>query len=190
MQIAIEFLASGFFLKFCVPLLTVAMTIFLRYVTRNDKHVSFKKEDLAVGMDLSITALVIFITHCTALAKQAKSDQEMASNLAIVPWFIMAFVIGIWAVSTVVRKRGWERAGKLNVFWGIVLPDLFGLAALLFVVNWIAQFSRLRIHVRTVDNIRCMRTACSASFESTDHSGGSVIVDVLTLRRCRCATSQ
>ena len=138
MSRAIEFLASGFFLQFCVPLLTVALTVFLRYVTRNDKRVAFKKEDLAVGMDLSVTALVIFIVHATALAKESQSNPDIATSLTIVPWFIMVFVIGIWAVSTVVRKRGWERAGKLDLFWGIIIPDVFGLVALLFVVNWIS----------------------------------------------------
>ena len=136
---AVDFLASGFFLQFCVPLLTVALTIFLRYVTRNDKHIAFKKEDLAVGMDLAVTALIIFITHTTTLARASKDASDVSDSLATVPWIIMAFVIGIWGVSTVVRKRGWERAGKLNLFWGIILPDLFGLAALLLVVNWISQ---------------------------------------------------
>lgn len=111
----------------------------MKYVTRNDRHVGFKKEDLAVGIDLSLTALIIFITHTASLAKRAAANnQAAADSLAAVPWLMLAFIVGIWAISTLVRKLGWQRANKLHVFWGIILPDAFGLFTLLFVVNWMA----------------------------------------------------
>lgn len=131
-----------YFLQFCVPLIAVAASVFLKYVTRNDTHSSFKKEDLAVGLDLSVTALLIFVASGSRVAQQLAKDPNNAILVAKsmgVPWILAAFIVGIWCISTVVRKLGWKADEKLHVFWGIVLPDVFGLLTLLFVVNWITQ---------------------------------------------------
>ncbi|ENG6063500.1 MULTISPECIES: hypothetical protein [Vibrio] len=133
-------LGSPYFLQFGVPLVTVGLSIFIKYVTRNDRHSGFKKEDVAVGLDLAVTALLIFITgssQLTASLPPTNPPVDVVEKLASVPWILMAFIIGIWSVSTIVRKRGWESDDKLKIFWGIVVPDVFGLAVLLFVVNWI-----------------------------------------------------
>ena len=63
-----------YFLQFCVPLIAVSASVFLKYVTRNDAHKSFRKEDLAVGLDISITALIIFITAGATLRLDAPAD--------------------------------------------------------------------------------------------------------------------
>ncbi len=137
----IEFLGHPYFLQFCVPLIAVATSIFLKYVTRNDIYKAFKKEDLAIGLDLSITALLIFIAAGSKLAKdlvQTPQDTKLIAKSMSVPWILLIFIIGIWGISTIVRKRGWADDDKLNIFWGIVLPDIFGLLVLIFVINWIA----------------------------------------------------
>ena len=133
-------LGSPYFLQFGVPLVTVGLSIFIKYVTRNDQHSGFKKEDVAVGLDLAVTALLIFITGSSQLTVSlppTNPPPDVVEKLASVPWILMAFIIGIWSVSTVVRKLGWESDDKLKIFWGIVVPDIFGLVVLLFVVNWI-----------------------------------------------------
>ncbi len=135
-----KFWAHPYFLQLCVPLIAVAVSIFLRYVTRNDVHKDFKKEDLAVGLDLSVTALLIFIAASSKLAQDLVKSPNEASLLTKaggVPWILAAFILGIWGVSTLVRKLGWVDDDKLHVFWGIIVPDIFGLSVLLFVVNWI-----------------------------------------------------
>ena len=132
--------AHPYFLQFCVPLVAVAMSIFLKYVTRNDAHQDFKKEDLAVGLDLSVTALLIFIAASSTLAQdlsRTPTDAGLLAKSAGVPWILSAFILGIWGTSTLVRKLGWVADDKLHGFWGIVVPDTFGLLVLLFVVNWI-----------------------------------------------------
>ena len=55
-----------------------------------------------------------------------------------IPRLLSAYLFGIWGLSTLVRKLGWESDDRLKTFWGIVVPDTFGLLALLVVVNWIA----------------------------------------------------
>jgi uncharacterized membrane protein YgcG len=137
----IRFLGHPYFLQFCVPLIAVTASVFLRFVTRSDVHKAFKKEDLAVGLDLSVTALLIFIAAGSKLGQdlaQAPQDIVLISKSMSVPWVLAAFIVGIWGVSTIVRKLGWEDDDRLRIFWGIVVPDVFGLLALIFVVNWIA----------------------------------------------------
>ena len=90
-------------------------------------------------MDVSVTALIIFITSAVNLASQVYPQGDGAVNPKIIdlPWLILAFVCIIWFVSTIIRKFGWDNKDELNIIWGIILPDFIGIMLLLFVVNWI-----------------------------------------------------
>ena len=134
-------LGAEIFIQFGVPLITVALSIFVKYVSRNDRHSGFRKEDLAVGLDMSVTALLIFITGSAQIASSLPTENppsDVVEQLASVPWVLMGFLIGMWGISTIVRKLGWEDDDKLKILWGIVVPGLFGLLTLLFAVNWIS----------------------------------------------------
>ena len=133
-------LGTPYLLYFGVPLITVCLSVFIKYVSRNDKHSGFKKEDTAVGLDLAVTALLIFITESTQLARSLPVNnppQNIINKLSSVPWILMAYLVGIWGVSTLIRKRGWEEDNKLEMIYGIIIPNFFGIVTLLFVVNWI-----------------------------------------------------
>lgn len=134
-------LAGQYFLQFVVPLIAVGASIFLKYVSRNDSHKAFRKEDLAVGLDLAVTALLLFATSgskaATDLAK-IPGDAALTEKLASLPWIICGLLVGIWILSTAVRKKGWVGDGSLDTVWGIIIPDVFGVIALLFAVNWIS----------------------------------------------------
>ncbi len=56
-----------------------------------------------------------------------------------VPWLLLAFFIGIVAVSTLIRKMGWRNQTEMTWIWGVILPDIFGIGTLLFVVNWMSK---------------------------------------------------
>ncbi|MHB8778759.1 MAG: hypothetical protein ACYC6R_13540 [Anaerolineales bacterium] len=136
------FLANPLFLQFVVPLITVAFTIFLKVVSRNDNFKRFKKDDLAVGLEIAVTALILLITESANLAQEltvqtGQAIPKIVDKLTVAPWIILAFVLGIWGVSSTVRWVGWKGDDDLNIGWGIVVPDLFGLLLLFFVVNWI-----------------------------------------------------
>ena len=45
----IKILASQYFLNFCVPLITVGISVFIKCITRNDQHSFFKKEELVLA---------------------------------------------------------------------------------------------------------------------------------------------
>lgn len=134
-------LGDPFFIQFVVPLITVGLSIFLKFVTRNDQYISFQKEDLAFGIDLSITALLIFIVSSSTFVQQSLvpgASKELLDKVNAIPWILLSVFSGIWAISTVVRKLGWENDGKLHLFWGIIGPNIFGVIVLLFVVDWVA----------------------------------------------------
>ena len=136
-------LAHPWFLHFAVPLITVVLGIYLKFVTRNDHHTPFVKEDLAFGLDVAITALILFITGSVSIAHAATTTSDTAIRLQLeeklmaVPWLLLGFVLGIWAISTLVRKIGWKDESQLKLFWGIIAPDIFGVVVLVLVVNWI-----------------------------------------------------
>jgi hypothetical protein len=101
------------------------------------------KEDMAFGLDVAITALILFITGSVSIAHTAATTADAALRLKIeeklmaVPWLLLAFVLGIWGISTLVRKIGWKDESELKLFWGIIAPDIFGVGVLVLVVNWI-----------------------------------------------------
>jgi len=138
-----QVLAQPWFLHFVVPLVAVLLGIYLKFVTRNDRHTPFMKEDLAVGLEISVTALIIYVTGCVANANAAVNTNDPAIKIQLeeklmpVPWLLLAFVLGIWGISTLVRKIGWKTESELKIIWGIVVPDLFGIVMLILVVNWI-----------------------------------------------------
>ncbi len=140
-------MTTPFFKNFIVPLFAVCFSVFLKTVSRNDQHTAFKKEDLAVGLELSVTALLIYITYCVTMADKIISLSKDGSNQAflntlktkfiMVPWILTAFLLGLWGMSTLVRKLGWKDQDSLNTAFGIVIPFIYGLLCLIFVVNWI-----------------------------------------------------
>lgn len=132
-------LCNQYFLQFGVPLIATMLTVFVKYVTRKDGPGSFQREDLAVGFDLSISALMIFIAGQANIAKQLVSkpqEQILLEKAANAPWILLAFFVGIWGLSTLVRKVGWNDKNRLSGFVGIFLPDTLGIVLLAAAVNW------------------------------------------------------
>jgi hypothetical protein len=136
------YLAQPFFLQFIVPLITAFFSVFVKVVSRNDRFRSnrFRKEDLAIGLDLAATAVVLFVAQSADLAHRLVVEQGQDSlltndTLVAVPWLVLAFVVGIWGMSTFIRWFGWEDNDNLKVVWGIAIPDILGLVMLAFVVS-------------------------------------------------------
>ncbi|EJC6746747.1 hypothetical protein QTG64_004289 [Vibrio vulnificus] len=135
-----EFIIHPYFLNFGVPLITAVLSVFIKCVTRNDNHTSFRKEDLAVGLDLSVTGVLIYITGSVQLARSVPvSDRtpDIVEKITIMPWILLAMMVGMWGVSTIVRKFGWASDQELTIICGMIVPNVFGLAILLLAVNWV-----------------------------------------------------
>lgn len=136
-----EIIIHPYFKYFIVTLITTGLSIFVKVVSRNDKHLPFKKEDLAVGMEISVTALILFITGCVDYTKSLLSQVsflvDTEDRYMQIPWIIFALLLGLWSMSTLIRKKGWIAPETNHIWYGIIIPDVYGLFTLIFVVNWI-----------------------------------------------------
>jgi hypothetical protein len=141
------FLLSGFFANFVVPLLTVGLNVYIKVVSRNDKHKPFHKEDLAIGFDLAIGAILAVSVHTIVLLNASRAAALAAQKtgapvpplpdkLIILPVLLIFWVLGLWGTSTLVRKFGWESEEKLTWKCGILIPFAFGVLSLIVAVNW------------------------------------------------------
>ena len=135
-----RFFAQPLFLYFIVPLLTVVFNIFIKATSQNDRFMDFKKEDFAVGLELAVTGLIIFVTESANLTRKFLMSEgeeylKISNKLEAVPWLILGYIMGIWAMSAIIRWLGWKEKDDLKIVWGIVIPDLIGIFFLIISVN-------------------------------------------------------
>jgi len=155
-----SFLAGSFFRLFVVPLVSVALGIYIKYVTKNDRFARFSKEDMAIGFDLMRVAflgyLIVLSDKARALiGASASLDQALKAGTATLPQIsalqvtvskhshelfsgvfgIVLLMFGIWVTSTIVRKKGWASDAQLDTWYGITVP-LAGGVAYLIIVMW------------------------------------------------------
>lgn len=137
----IEILSSTYFKYLVVPLLTTFLVIFIKSVSRNDRHKFLKKEDFAFGLEMGITAILLLLGNSVTIAQQTITDPTTLTKanekLLMVGWAAPVLIFGLWGISTIVRRLGWETDTELKVFWGIVFPNFFGLLILIYVVSTI-----------------------------------------------------
>lgn len=157
-------LVSSYFRYLIFPIGSALLGILVKYATRNDQFAKFTKEDVAIGLDLMRTACLMFVllTSDKAIAllttnKQLQSvlsgspiDQvaatnlqtqaaTLSSNIAWSGWLVALMFLGLWGVSTLVRKWGWKSPTEMNVIIGIAIPLGFGILTL---VGVMAQATR------------------------------------------------
>lgn len=159
-----QFLISSFF-KYCVfPIGSAMLGVYVKYTSRNDQYSKFKKEDIAVGLELVLTACLMFVLITTDRAvKLIKTNESLSSILSSMPpnitaatelqakaqllssqiassgWFITLMFLGLWSLSTVVRKYGWKSETEMNPILGIALPLSFGIFAIIVVMAGASQ---------------------------------------------------
>ena len=140
----IALLSNNYFKFFVIPLFTTLFAVFVKIVSRNDKFTAFKKEDFAIGLEIAVTAVLLYISDTLNYASRNKAvnpNSAIQNNdkLISVPWILLAFLIGIWGISTLVRKAGWNGEEDMHWWWGIIVPDCFGIISLIYVVNLIGN---------------------------------------------------
>lgn len=136
-----EIITSEWFQIIGVTVISAGLGIFVKYVSRNDSHGNtFRKEDLAIGLEMVITALILIITN--SVSEFNKLNNVIVENATkvsiqekeqIVPWLVLIFIVALWGTSTIIRKIGWENQDQLKIWWGIVFPNIIGITSLLFV---------------------------------------------------------
>jgi hypothetical protein len=150
-----EILSNPLFRYAAFPIGSALLGVYVKYVTRNDQYAKFRKEDLAVGLELILTALLLFVAATTdqAIALRTR-NQELAAVIASQPsdltqiaklqtetqaisqrlgrsgWTVLGFIFLLWGGSTLVRKWGWRSSDDLHPVRGIAMPLAAGILAL------------------------------------------------------------
>ena len=160
----VDFLTSAVFRYLIFPIGSATLGIAIKYVTRNDRYKSFQKEDLAVGLELMLTACLTFIALITDRAVSvANANRNLAqllqqtpiditavtklqaqvlglTNTLVTSGYVIAFMLlGLWGISTLVRKRGWKSDTEMYPVQGIAVPLAFGVLSLILVMAGATQ---------------------------------------------------
>jgi hypothetical protein len=137
---------SWAFINFAIPAITVIGGVYVKVVSR--RTLSVNRDDFAVGFDIALGALVLFVVKMVNasrtvihVADAAVRDRFQAQLIAM-PWMLLFWIAAFWGMSTVVRQWGWESVGGAQpqserlTFVGVGVPIAFGLASLLLAVLW------------------------------------------------------
>lgn len=145
------------------PVISAVAGVLLKCATRNDQFVFFKKEDMAVGPQLMLTAALTFIIVSTDKARAlvavtAQSQQALLQKPVDTPkllalqteitrlsqammnsaWVLFGLVLLLWGTVTLVKRWGWETETELRRIRGIGIPlgmGVFSLGAVMMVVQ-------------------------------------------------------
>ena len=155
----VEFLTNPGFKFAVLPIGSAILGVAVKYTSRNDQYAKFRKEDLAVGLDLALTACLMFVVLTTDRAVQLlQANQELAALLKNTPidaaaaiklqaqaqllsgqiagsgWLIALMFLGLGSISTVVRKWGWQSETEMQPLVGIAIPLAFGILTIIGVM--------------------------------------------------------
>lgn len=156
----LDFLKSIYFKYAVLPLVSTVLGILVKFFTKRDEYI-FKKEDVAVGLDLMLTGILMHAFLITdSVSKLGQAQQNVNSiqissgtgaaslgeaqanvlylfeKLSVSGWVILVMVFGLWCVSTVVRKWGWNEGGGLRLVPGVVVPLVSGISYIIIVVSF------------------------------------------------------
>jgi hypothetical protein len=155
-----DFLGGSIFRYGVFPLLSAGAGILLRCATRNDQYAFLKKEDTAVGPQLMLTAILTYVVLTTDRARDlVEVNRQLSDALKVQPldqskvnalqtgaytlsehmmsaaWTLVVLIVGLWAVTVIVKRWGWIDEAQLKPTTGIALPLVLGVASLMYVMT-------------------------------------------------------
>ncbi len=136
----VEFISSQLFQYFILPLCTTLLSLIIRISTKKDSGCLFRREDFAIGMDISATAIFIILSKCAIVAGNIVRNPDLVQKGSelLIQMLVVSFVLlmGLMAVTTVVRRLGWEQQdSRLKMFWGVIFPNIIGIIYLIIVYS-------------------------------------------------------
>lgn len=84
----------------------------------------------------ALKAIPVDTTKAAALQAQV---QLLSGRLALAGWVIVLLFLGLWSVSTLVRKWGWKSETEMTALVGIAVPLAFGITSLIAVMAGAVQ---------------------------------------------------
>lgn len=139
----IEHLIDKNFKFLILPIVTTIFTIWIKYLCRKKKNISFKKEDFFVGLNIYIVSLVILLNNVLYQYYQYVTGSQY--NLECFYYIfdtlkLMGFnLFVLMGIVIIIRNYGWKKKDELNLILGIIIPILFGFVSLCYSVFWIKE---------------------------------------------------
>lgn len=139
-DVIIEVLTSSWTRYLALPVLTVLSGIFIKWNARKEQWDPFSRDDFAVGLELMATSVLLMfssITEQAIPATSASGGQVPAKTLDHILLQVVvagAILVAIVIATFVVRRWGWEKKGRRSLWWGLIVPDVLGVASLLTVL--------------------------------------------------------
>ncbi len=136
---------SDVFRDVFLPSFTIAVAASVKWASRNDRYRTFAIEDIAVGLEVSLAALLTFVGYSVNLARRvgtlSNSPGESAllrEKLTTAPWILLAFFFLLTLGSVGLRKWGWKSRHEVNAF-GAFFPLTLGIASEVLAVLWVIE---------------------------------------------------
>jgi hypothetical protein len=128
----VQFLKSSQTQYLFLPLVIAFVTGFIKAQSRPPSNQKFCWEDLAVGFDLTITAIFGLATYAIYLIDLPPniSPQNQTEVLAAIGPIEGVLVFFLWGIAVIVSGYGWEKNREKINWLGITLPLSLAVVAL------------------------------------------------------------
>ncbi|TAJ69010.1 MAG: hypothetical protein EPO51_26175 [Phenylobacterium sp.] len=155
-----EFLGGPTFRYVIFPAFSAGSGILLKCATRHDSYAFFRKEDMAVGPQLMLTAALTYVIITTDRARElSRINDQLKATLTIKPlqtqqigelqaaayaasqpitlaaWLLLCLMLLLWGTVTIVKRWGWQSEAELKPMLGIALPLGLGVLSLMIVLK-------------------------------------------------------
>ena len=141
-----EFFSNYYVKNMGIPIFSVIMITFVKVASRKDHSLKVTRNDLAVGINLIVTGMIILLNYAVKLADNAKnlSPDLLADNttkLLDMVVLVLLYCITAFFVSFIIRIFGWQKDNEkeLSTFVGIIFPLIIGGIFLVWAVNYSNQ---------------------------------------------------
>ena len=141
-----EILSDYYVKNLGIPIFSVVMTTAVKVVSRKDHSLKVTRNDLAVGINLIVTGLIMLLNYAVKLADNAKnlSAVLLADNTAKLlnmVVLVLLYCIAAFLISVLIRLFGWQKDNEkeLSTFMGIIVPLIAGGFLLVVAANYSNQ---------------------------------------------------
>jgi hypothetical protein len=141
-----EILSDYYVKNLGIPIFSVVMTTAVKVVSRKDHSLKVTRNDLAVGINLIVTGLIMLLNYAVKLADNAKnlSADLLADNTAKLlnmVVLVLLYCIAAFLISVLIRLFGWQKENEkeLSTFMGIIVPLIAGGFLLVVAANYSNQ---------------------------------------------------
>lgn len=137
-----SFLNSPLFYYFVLPLGSTVLIVMAKFFSKKDNVLhKFKKEDAAIGIDLSVAALILFTTETAKEFSNLKNLDSVPMHIFENNWLILLFALGLFILTNIIRMYGWKKGNRVNMgeemnLWlGVIIPNCYGILTLTVTFN-------------------------------------------------------